>query len=91
MERGRGPRVGDVVSRHVELRGDGGEGGSVKSSGRRRRPTGGGRNQVSKLKGLVGLSDIKSNEATRLNNLNPRTSIWLSGRSEAARGFYAPR
>lgn len=40
------------------------------------------RNQVSKLKGLVGLSDIKSNEAIRLNNLNPRTSIWLSGWSE---------
>lgn len=40
------------------------------------------RNQVSKLKGLVGLSNIKSNEAIRLNNLNPRTSILLSGLRE---------
>lgn len=35
-----------------------------------------------KLKGLVGKTDIKSNEAIRLNNLNPWTSIWLSGRLE---------
>lgn len=40
------------------------------------------KNQVSKLKGLVEELDIKSNEAIRLNNLNPWTSIWLSGWSD---------
>lgn len=32
------------------------------------------------IKGISGFASIKSNEAIRLNNLNPSSSIWLSGR-----------